>query len=358
MSKILSVATEEPSSCVSATETKEFLASLLPPTEAQRFQRLVETSRIRTRHTLMSLRELQDLKTFEARNSTYREQAIALGERVGVRALRCASIGPRDIDIILVASSTGHMVPTLDQHLASRLGLRTDVMSVPLTGLGCAGGIRAMRLAADLLSKNGTYALVVSADLCSPWLQICEPSPEDVVSNIFFGDGTGAVVIGRGQSVKAPEIVAHHVELWPGSLGVRGARLTATGFRHFCSPALPRLLRRNLPRTVGHFLSQQGLSLADLRFFVVNPSDHRVLETVQSTLDLSPGALQPAWEAWEQHGNTLSAGPLYVLRALETSTPPVDGDLGLVLVFGPGIICEMLLVRWRGRLRGGDRSTD
>jgi alkylresorcinol/alkylpyrone synthase len=352
MSELLSLETEELEYRVSASETKEFLASLLPPTDVQRFQRLVDASRIHGRRALTSLHELRRWDTLEARNAVYGKEAIALGQRVGLRALTSAGLEPREIDVILVTSSTGHLVPTLDQHLVGRLGLRPDVRCIPLSGLGCAGAVRAMALAADLFAgkRTGASALVISVELCSLWLQVAEPSPEDVLSNMLFGDGAGATVIGSDKSGQAPELVASHTALWPESLEARGARLTATGFRHFSSAAIPRLLRANLRRTVEEFLFCQGVNATDLRFYAINPSDHRILETVGSILGLPEPALRPAWATWEQHGNTLSAGPLYVLQALEAFASPADRDLGLVLVFGPGITCEMLLLRWHGGL--------
>lgn len=352
MMRILSLATEDFPYQVSAAETKELLAVLLPPVEAQRFQVLVDASRIQARQAFASIAELRRMETLDARNAAYTAQAPVLAERVGLQALHNAGVNPRDIDAFIVASSTGHMVPTLDQHLVSRLGLRSDVRCLCMAGLGCAGAVRAIGFAADLLSRNGAAALVVSVELCSLWLQMSEPSVEDMLSTIVFGDGAAATVIGRSGSVPAFEVVAAYTGLWPDSLEARGARLTGTGFRHFSSPKLARVLRANLQRTVSEFLVKQGVGANDLRFSVVNPSDHRLLETIGSILDLPEHALRPAWQTWEQRGNTLSAGPLYVLRALQASEPPADGDLGLVIVLGPGITCDLLLLRWRDGVHG------
>jgi alkylresorcinol/alkylpyrone synthase len=355
MSQVLGLSTGELDYRVSTQETKELVASLLPPTEVPRLQRLVDASRVRLRQTVRPLHELRSMKTLEARNAAYKKEAIALGERVGLQALSVAGVRPSDIDILLVTSSTGHLVPTLDQHLVSRLGLRPNVRCIPLFGLGCAGAVRAMALAADLpvSSRAGASALVISVELCSLWLQVAEPSPDDVLSNIFFADGAGAAVIGSGRPGQTPELVASYNELWPGSLEARGARLTETGFRHSCSSKLPLLLRAKLQETVKEFLRRQGLNTPDLRFYAINPSDHRILQAVGSILDLPEPTLCPAWRTWEQRGNTLSAGPLYVLQTLEALAAPADGDLGLVLVFGPGITCEMLLLRWHGSLARG-----
>jgi alkylresorcinol/alkylpyrone synthase len=106
------------------------------------------------------------------------------------------------------------------------------------------------------------------------------------------------------------------------------------------------MLRAHLRRSVESFLSAQGIAATDLKFYAVNPSDHRVLGAAASVLDIPAHLMQPAWAAWERHGNTLSAGPLYVVDALRRLASSADGDLGLVVVLGPGLTCDLMLLRW------------
>jgi len=350
MHTIRSLATAELESTLSAADTREFLSSILPPADAERFQRLVDASRIRERHVLAPYDELRRLSTLDARNALYVAHATPIGERVARDVLGRAGLEASDVDVLIVASSTGYTVPTLDQHLATRLGLRPDARCLFLAGLGCAGAVRAIGLAGDLLSVNAAagHGLVVSVELCSPWLQVTEPSPEDILSNIVFGDGAAAVVIDGRSGTAGPTVVASYTELWPQSLRARGATLTQSGFRHFASPTLPRLLRAHLRRTVEGFLTKHGVATPDLSFYAVNPSDHRVLEAVASVLDIPDDLMRPAWTTWEQHGNTLSAGPLYVVDALRRLAPPTSGNLGLAVVLGPGLTCDLTLLRWQG----------
>lgn len=350
MTTLCSLATAEIETTVSAADTKGFLASLLSPDHAARFGRLVDESRIRRRQTVASYNDLRRLDTIEARNAEYVQHALPIAERTARQALRQAAIAPGDVDVFVVTSSTGHSVPTLDQHLVSRLGLRPDVRSLFLTGLGCAGAVRGLALAGDLLRAGASaeHALVVSVELASPWLQVAEPSPQDILSNILLGDGGGAVVAGRRARRVGPEVLAHEVELWSNTLGARGAMLTQSGLRHFASPALVRTLRARLRNTVEGFLTRHSVSPRELQLYVLNPIDHRVLELISSILDIPADAMRPAWAAWEEFGNTLSAGPLYVMDALRRSAPPADCSLGLVVVLGPGMTCDLMLLRWQG----------
>lgn len=348
MQTLMSLTIEESGSTVTAADTKAFLSSILAEDDAGRFARIVDASRIQRRRSLDSYAGLRRLDTLEARNALHRAHAGPTAEGVARAALERAGIEPADVDVLVVSSSTGCAVPTLDQHLSSRLRLRADARGVFLFGLGCAGAMRAVGLAGDLLrAAPARHALVVSLELCSPWLQVAEPSPEDIFSNIAFGDGAAAVVIGTPAAAGA-EVVASHSVLWPDTLQARGAVLTQSGFRHFASRTLAQAIRRHLPGTVASFLAAHAVSAADLRFHVINPSDHRVLETVSSVLGISENGMRPAWAAWEQHGNTLSAGPLYVLDAVRRLAPPAPGDLGLAVAMGPGLTCDLLLLRWQG----------
>jgi alkylresorcinol/alkylpyrone synthase len=72
-----------------------------------------------------------------------------------------------------------------------------------------------------------------------------------------------------------------------------------------------------------------------------------VLESIGAALDVPEDRMRPAWATWEERGNTLSAGPLYVLDAGRRLTPPESGDLGLAVVLGPGLTCDLMLLRWR-----------
>jgi alkylresorcinol/alkylpyrone synthase len=347
MHTLRGLATAEPYVTLSAADTKAFLSASLSGRHTQGFEQLVDASQIRHRYSIASYDELFRLTTIEARNALYVAHAVPLGERAARAALHAAGITPTDVDLLIVTSSTGFIVPTLDQHLAMRLGLRSGVRFLFLSGLGCAGAVRAIGLAVDLMGGSSSHALVVSVELPSPWLQLAEPSREDIENSIMFGDGAAAIVVGPPGPACEMELIASHAEMWPRGLGARGSALTDTGFRHFSYPRLLHLLRTHLCRTVDGFLSTQGIDAAELSFYAVNPSDHRLLQAVSSILAVPRRNMEPTWAAWGQHGNTLSAGPLYVLSMLRHVTPPEHGQLGLVVAVGPGSTCDLALLRWQ-----------
>jgi predicted naringenin-chalcone synthase len=78
-----------------------------------------------------------------------------------------------------------------------------------------------------------------------------------------------------------------------------------------------------------------------------------LLAVLAHLLSIPESFLAPARQVWESRGNTLSVGPLYLLQVLQRTLPPRDGELGLVVVLGPGVSCDLMLLRWQGEVACG-----
>ena len=76
-----------------------------------------------------------------------------------------------------------------------------------------------------------------------------------------------------------------------------------------------------------------------------NNSQHRRRATWQRPPTWLWHALRHSWTVWERYGNMVSSTVFFVLRELQETAPPRDGDIGLMLAFGAGVSCEMVLLR-------------
>jgi len=353
MAELLGVSTALPSHRVDAAETKAYLSSRLDQPSARRYCRMVDASGIGTRYSAVPADDLFRMPTLEERTREYIRHAVVLGEAATRSALDAAEVSPDRTDTLIPISCTGHMMPSVDEHLINRLGLNPTSRRIPITLLGCSAGVGALGLAAELLRRAPEgIALVVSVELCSLCLQVTEPSTADIVGGILFGDGAAASVVAAGESGRGPEILASGSVLWQDTIGELGMRLTSTGLRFVLSPFLPRLIRTRLPAAIDRFLGRSGFSLGDLRFYVIHPGGPKVLEAVGASLHLTDEALRPSWGVWQAFGNLSSATVFFILRHLQECAPPPAGDVGLMLAFGPGVTCEMALLRSRGWLSG------
>ena len=58
------------------------------------------------------------------------------------------------------------MIPSVDAYLVEKMGLRRDVVRLPITELGCAGGASALARAREFqLVRPGSHTLVVACEL-------------------------------------------------------------------------------------------------------------------------------------------------------------------------------------------------
>src|SRR3954447_8986546 len=159
------------------------------------FARFARTSGVDTRSLALPLSRYPELTGFTEANTAYVEVAVDLGEQAVRSALEAARVTPEEVDAIVMVSSTGVAVPTIDARLASRIGFRPDVKRIPLFGLGCVAGAAGMARVHDYLRGfPGHVAVLLSVELCSLTLQREDTSIPALIGVCLFGDGAAAVV--------------------------------------------------------------------------------------------------------------------------------------------------------------------
>src|SRR5690606_7201070 len=112
---------------------------------------VVAAGGVHRRSTVARGAALARLGTLADRTARYAALAVPAAERVARAALARAGIAPEAVGVLVTASSTGHMLPTLDCALATRLGLPAATQRLALDGLGCAGALRGIAHAARLI---------------------------------------------------------------------------------------------------------------------------------------------------------------------------------------------------------------
>jgi alkylresorcinol/alkylpyrone synthase len=116
------------------------------------------------------------------------------------------------------------------------------------------------------------------------------------------------------------------------------------GFRVVLSADVPKLAAELRPY-VDRFLTDQGISLSEVEVFVCHPGGPKVLEAIEESLSLSPGALARSWTHLSRVGNLSSASVLFVLAEV-LDEEPEPGTFGLLLAMGPGFCSELVLLQW------------
>src|SRR5210317_2009112 len=171
----------------------------------QRFQRKVikifENAGVDKRYSIMDAEEVFEVTSFEEKNDQYTRESKKIAESALAKALDKAGIKADQIDFIITVSCTGIMIPSLDAYLINSMGMRQDIVRLPVTEMGCAAGVSGIIYANNFLRANpGKRAAVVAVESPMATFQHGDFSMVNVVSAAIFGDGAGAVILSSADS--------------------------------------------------------------------------------------------------------------------------------------------------------------
>ncbi|MGH3525651.1 MAG: type III polyketide synthase, partial [Mycobacterium sp.] len=258
-----------------------------------------------------------------------------------------ANVKPSEVDIIFSTTVTGLAVPTLEARLATRIGLRPDVKRVPLFGLGCVAGAAGVARMHDYLRGHpDQVAALLAVELCSLTMQRDDHSMANLVATSLFGDGAGAVIAtGANRAPTGPRVLATRSHLYPDTEDVMGWNIGTTGFQLVLSVEVATVAEKYLGEDVRNFLTDHGLSTADVKTWVCHPGGPKVIDAVENGLDLPTDALDRTRHSLRDNGNLSSVSVLDVLAAT-IADPPPPGSIGLMIAMGPAFCSELVLLGW------------
>jgi alkylresorcinol/alkylpyrone synthase len=228
------------------------------------------------------------------------------------------------------------------------MGLRRDLKRTPIFGLGCVAGAAGLARAADhVRAYPDGVAVLLAVEICSLTMRLDDLSTANLIATGIFADGAAAAVLGgKERSSHGPEILDHRAVFYPGTEDIMGWDISEKGFAIVLSQKLPALIIDNLGNDVDSFLADNGLERRDIGSWVIHPGGPKVLQAVETALDLHEQELRLSWESLERIGNLSSASVLCVLEDTMTRHRPPAGTMGLIAAMGPGFCSQLILVRW------------
>jgi alkylresorcinol/alkylpyrone synthase len=276
------------------------------------------------------------------RTKAFLEGAEALFVEVAETALANAQLSAGEIDTIVTVCSTGIATPSLEARVAGRMGFRSDVSRVPVFGLGCAGGVSGLSIAARLAqARPGTNVLLVAVELCSLAFRHDELTKANIVATSLFGDGAAALILraGDGGTTRIENSGEH---LWPDTLGIMGWNVDPEGFGVIFQRTIPNFVTENLKPAVTRILEGMKLTVADIDRFICHPGGARVITALETALKLDQGTLDHERQVIADCGNMSAPTVLFVLeRARNAGLPPRS----LLTALGPGFTASCVTLR-------------
>ena len=312
----------------------------------RKVKKIFEGAAVDKRYSIMSPEEVFSDLSFERRNDIYIREVIKLGKECLSTALGQADWKPKDLDFIITVSCTGIMIPSLDAYLINALGLRQDVVRLPVTEMGCAAGVSGIIYAKNFLKANpGKRAAVVAVESPTATFQLNDFSMANIVSAAIFGDGAACVLLSSDEADQGPEIIAEEMYHFYEAEDMMGFKLTDTGLQMVLNVEVPETIASHFPEIIHPFLLKNGMEISDVDHLIFHPGGKKIIQVVEELFGELGKNIDETKEVLRQYGNMSSATVLYVLQRFMEGNP-APGETGLMLSFGPGFSAQRILLKW------------
>ena len=309
----------------------------------ERFAKSFENSGIEQRYSVVPLDWFEEPKDWPARTKAYLEGATALFIAAAQQALEAAGLSPEDIDTIITVSSTGIATPTLEARAMRQLNFRSDVHRVPLFGIGCAGGVTGLALAARLArSTPGSNVLVVSVEACTLSFRAESLRKADIIATVLFGDGAAAACVST-ESGEGAILGNGEEHTWPDTLPIMGWEVDRDGFSVVFDRSIPDFVAEHFAPAFAACLDRMGIAPDSLTRTIFHPGGAKVVDAIERALHLNQGVLDHERGVLRDFGNMSAPTALFVLKRVADDKQ--RGDM-VLSALGPGFTVSLLPIRF------------
>ena len=299
-----------------------------------------------------------------ARQGIAADAAHSLAAEAASRAIVAWGRPAAAVTHLVVCTNAGVHEPGADLRLAGLLGLLPAVRRTLLYLHGCSAGVAALRVAKDIAENNRVLVACTQANI------LLFGPPDDahidhLVIMALFGDGAGAVVVGKdptGCPVERPvfHMVSASQTTLPGTDHAVVMNLSESGLTDsHLSVEVPVLVRGSIERCLVDTLAPLGLPDAgdggwNGLFWVVHPGGRAIMDGYEAVLGLEPGKLAASRHVLSEYGNMSGATVIFVLdeirrrRQDDADKEGKDCEWGVMSGLGPGLTMETVVLHATG----------
>ncbi|KAK4189378.1 chalcone synthase [Podospora australis] len=304
-------------------------------------------------------------------HNLFRSDGIPLAVTAARKALEEAHIDPSQITHVVSTTCTDSANPGYDHYVAKELNLPSSVEKVLLHGIGCSGGLAALRTAANL-SLGHTFrglparilviALEVSTIMVRSELDSIAKTQETRIGAALFSDCASAVVLSNNigslpSSSPVYSLLGWEHQTIPNTEDDLGFDVDPQGWKVVLSPRVPQLtqsvlrpaytalMRPFLPSLPDNYQNPPDFDWA------MHPGGALILTGAEKVMKITPEHMRASYDTYINHGNSSSATIFSVLDRLRQKDMDAIAPGGKVkdyvvgCAFGPGITVEMCLFK-------------
>jgi 3-oxoacyl-[acyl-carrier-protein] synthase-3 len=277
----------------------------------------------------------------ERRMASDNENAVTMADHAGRAALEAAGLDVSDVEMIIVASTTPHMVfPSTACLLQERYGI-AGCPAFDLNASACAGFMYALSIA-DQYIRTGTIknALIIGSEVMSRVVDWNDRS-----TCVLFGDGAGAIVLGASDE---PGILSTHLHADGTHKDVLYLPLGSRKSPNLESVKMMgnqlfKLAVTILANLFDETLAANKLNKSDVDWLIPHQANIRIIQAMAKNLDLP---MDRVAITLDKQGNTSSASiPLALDKAIRENRIR-RGQLLMLEGFGGGLAWGSALVRY------------
>ncbi len=269
------------------------------------------------------------------------ETVTDLALQAAKKALESSQCTAEDLDLIICATiSADHTTPSMACALQMRLGANCAAFDI---NAACSGFVYAMDIAAGYFSRKADQKiLIVAAEAMSRLVDW-----QDRSTCVLFGDGAGAIVLGKGDDLVAIQIGAkgnidplYASNSWGNS--PFHEKIDAS-YLHMDGQEVFRFAVTSMVQTVEQVLQRAALKVEDIRYLIPHQANTRILDAAISRLKLPQ---EKCLNNIAVRGNTSAACIAILLDEANRAGKLKQGDLLVMTAFGGGLTTGACIIRW------------